>query len=420
MSRRASVFARQNPGKRRVRFPDEVMFDESIKESDGDEIMRMLRRASIDIDLDRINMAGMTALHQAVLDENLVLVRLLIHHGARVDKQDEDSWTPLHAAAANGLHQIAALLLSKGAKRDLRTDEGETALELVDPEDTRMLDLLKQETHHLDMEELQHVDRMYSERRMSGLSINRTKPEPAWFRRESLLGAGDCRNPRSLFGSPSDLRKTSSLFGDHRKPSSDSRKPSSLASGWSDSRKSSSHASESRKPSNYHSDSRKASNLVHDSRKQSNQCSSSAPDARKTSSHVTSTMGENRKASNVLGSPTACKKPSSLVAQSKVSASYKQNLLSPETKRSIHRAPITQVGKVAMMDKDPFSLLRNRKGSMWVGGEGSKLSEEEEEEEESSPRTPRKPESVKEKIVDEEENFAEKIEMWKRKRGGRI
>ena len=66
MSRRASVFARLNPGKHRVRFPDEVMFEESIKESDGDAIMNMLRRASVDIDVDRINMSGMTALHQVI------------------------------------------------------------------------------------------------------------------------------------------------------------------------------------------------------------------------------------------------------------------------------------------------------------------------------------------------------------------
>ena len=64
MSRRASVFARQNPGKRRVRFPDEVVFEESIKESDGMAIMALLRRACVDIDVNRINMAGMTALHQ--------------------------------------------------------------------------------------------------------------------------------------------------------------------------------------------------------------------------------------------------------------------------------------------------------------------------------------------------------------------
>ena len=64
MSRRASVFARLNPGKRRVRFPDEVVFEDHIRESDADAIMNMLRRASVEIDLDRINMSGMTALHQ--------------------------------------------------------------------------------------------------------------------------------------------------------------------------------------------------------------------------------------------------------------------------------------------------------------------------------------------------------------------
>ena len=68
MSRRASVFARQNPGKRRVRFPDEVVFEESIKESDGQAIMSMLRRVSVEIDVDRINMAGMTALHQVIFE----------------------------------------------------------------------------------------------------------------------------------------------------------------------------------------------------------------------------------------------------------------------------------------------------------------------------------------------------------------
>ena len=78
-------------------------------------------------------MAVMTALHQAVLDDNLVVVRLLLLHGARIDQvaqshtintnsqwstqrlscwvlnkliqidqADADSWTPLHAASANG------------------------------------------------------------------------------------------------------------------------------------------------------------------------------------------------------------------------------------------------------------------------------------------------------------------------------
>jgi len=58
-----------------VRFPDEIVFEESIKEADGEAIMGMLRRVSLCIDVNRINMAGMTALHQAVLDDRLVLVR---------------------------------------------------------------------------------------------------------------------------------------------------------------------------------------------------------------------------------------------------------------------------------------------------------------------------------------------------------
>ena len=46
--------------------------------------------------------AGLTPLHQAVLDGNESAVRLLVAHGAAINKQDDDSWTPLHAACAEG------------------------------------------------------------------------------------------------------------------------------------------------------------------------------------------------------------------------------------------------------------------------------------------------------------------------------
>ena len=66
MSKRASFFARTHPGIRRVRYPDEIVFEESMKEADGEVIISMLRRASLNIDINRINMAGMTALHQVI------------------------------------------------------------------------------------------------------------------------------------------------------------------------------------------------------------------------------------------------------------------------------------------------------------------------------------------------------------------
>jgi len=170
------VFARLNPGKRRVRFPDEVVFEDHIRESDGDAIMTMLRRASVDIDLDRINMSGMTALHQAVLDDNLVMVRLLIQHGAKINKKDEDGWTPLHAAAANGLHHIARYLISQGADKDALTDEEEKAVDLVDSEDYKTISVL-----------LNTQESVEKERRMSAVPPGLAKKiEPAWFRRESM------------------------------------------------------------------------------------------------------------------------------------------------------------------------------------------------------------------------------------------
>ena len=71
MSRRASFFARSHPGERRVRFPDEIIFDDCVKESEEEMVVMMLRRVSLEIDVNRINMAGMTALHQVKHDSTL-------------------------------------------------------------------------------------------------------------------------------------------------------------------------------------------------------------------------------------------------------------------------------------------------------------------------------------------------------------
>ena len=74
MSRRASFFARHHPGEKRVRFPDELVFHDCVKESEEEMVVMMLRRVSLEIDVNRINMAGMTALHQ-------VSQRPLTYHG---------------------------------------------------------------------------------------------------------------------------------------------------------------------------------------------------------------------------------------------------------------------------------------------------------------------------------------------------
>ena len=80
MSRRASFFARSHPGERRVRFPDEIIFDDCVKESEEEMVVMMLRRVSLEIDVNRINMAGMTALHPVKHDLYITHYTLHVTH----------------------------------------------------------------------------------------------------------------------------------------------------------------------------------------------------------------------------------------------------------------------------------------------------------------------------------------------------
>lgn len=170
MSRRASFFARQT--RKKVRFPDDVIFDSCVKESDPECVAAMLRRVSAEIDVNRINQAGMTALHQAVLDDNMAIVQVLIGHGAKVNIADVDTWTPLHAAAANGFTDIVKFLLKSGADKGILTEDGETALDLVDDEDTEIIALLRD-----NIEE--------SGKKPLASSSSKPKSEPAWVRKIS-------------------------------------------------------------------------------------------------------------------------------------------------------------------------------------------------------------------------------------------
>ena len=60
MSRRASLFAKENPQvkKKGVRFPDELVFLDNIKENDTHALGLMLRRASLTVDISGINNVG--------------------------------------------------------------------------------------------------------------------------------------------------------------------------------------------------------------------------------------------------------------------------------------------------------------------------------------------------------------------------
>lgn len=65
------------------------------------------------VDPDSTNEDGLTALHQCCIDDSEEMMRLLVHHGANVNAQDSEKWTPLHAAATCGHLHLAKFLIAK-------------------------------------------------------------------------------------------------------------------------------------------------------------------------------------------------------------------------------------------------------------------------------------------------------------------
>ena len=85
--------------------------------------------------IDAVNKHGETVLHRCIkpcaAKNNWSMVELLLEHGADPNQCDRNGYTSIHIAAesmsARGLH----LLLWYGAKKDARTDDGDTALHLL-------------------------------------------------------------------------------------------------------------------------------------------------------------------------------------------------------------------------------------------------------------------------------------------------
>ncbi|NWW69095.1 PPR27 phosphatase, partial [Ifrita kowaldi] len=117
---------------RAVHFPNDVVFQDHIKQGDLEQVGRFIRARKVT--LDTIYPSGMAALHEAVLTGNLDCVKLLVKYGADIHQRDENGWTPLHIACSDGYADIARYLLSLGASLEATTDDGEKPSDLIDPE----------------------------------------------------------------------------------------------------------------------------------------------------------------------------------------------------------------------------------------------------------------------------------------------
>lgn len=142
MPSRTVPYSRYSPRLRRrrllaersVRFPNDVLFLDHIRQGDLAQVGRFIRARKVALDtihpsgeylqgqprvcgavgeglrLDPSCPAlgsGLAALHEAVLSGNLECVKLLVRYGADIHQRDETGWTPLHIACSDGYPDIA-------------------------------------------------------------------------------------------------------------------------------------------------------------------------------------------------------------------------------------------------------------------------------------------------------------------------
>ncbi|XP_064169839.1 protein phosphatase 1 regulatory subunit 12A [Anguilla rostrata] len=130
-----------NEGRRaRVRFTQGAVFMAACSAGDREEVAALLRQGA---DINHANIDGLTALHQACIDENAEMVQFLVESGSDVNRGDNEGWTPLHAAASCGFLQITKYLIEHGARVGVVNSEGELPLDVA-TEDA-MSRLLKEE-----------------------------------------------------------------------------------------------------------------------------------------------------------------------------------------------------------------------------------------------------------------------------------
>ncbi|XP_043071554.1 protein phosphatase 1 regulatory subunit 12A isoform X7 [Drosophila grimshawi] len=86
---------------------------------------------------------GATALHVAAAKGYTKVLSLLLAGRGNVDRQDNDGWTPLHAAAHWGQKETAEMLVESLADMDIRNYAGQSCIDVADRKMVKFLEELR-------------------------------------------------------------------------------------------------------------------------------------------------------------------------------------------------------------------------------------------------------------------------------------
>ncbi|GFU27116.1 protein phosphatase 1 regulatory subunit 12A [Nephila pilipes] len=158
---------------------DEKEIDCDDARSEEERIMledaKLMAESAIDIN-EKIHLrTGATPLHVAAAKGYSEVMKILIQAGVDLNAQDNDGWTPLHAAAHWCQKEACALLADSLANMDIQTPAGQTCFDVADPDIVKLLEELKkkQASMQKDRPEIQAI-------------LQRTSNRPPLKRRTSV------------------------------------------------------------------------------------------------------------------------------------------------------------------------------------------------------------------------------------------
>lgn len=87
-------------------------FDSLLRICQVESVERFLRQHSENIDINRYNSDGQTPLHQACVEGNLALVRILVQYGANCQLTTKGGFSPIHLATFSGNTEVLSFVIS--------------------------------------------------------------------------------------------------------------------------------------------------------------------------------------------------------------------------------------------------------------------------------------------------------------------
>ncbi|CAH8624390.1 unnamed protein product [Heterobilharzia americana] len=156
----------------RVKFTDNCVLLDATLRGDCQEVEYLL---SSGIDPNLSNVDGLTALHQACIDNNAFLCNILLNYGANVNARDADRWTPLHAASTCGYLQICQLLIERGADLKACNADGLIPYDICEDEKTSNYLQSQMQKFGISLEEIEAARRDLEMQMLSDLKTIRSK-----------------------------------------------------------------------------------------------------------------------------------------------------------------------------------------------------------------------------------------------------